>query len=212
MTGAMARDWSSRRRVWAALSDVFLDTETRWAFPSVALTLLESPFSPAEQERIWRYEAVPEFRSNVLTMFGEWAVLPLDEASLRRRARRAPTLWTRWWLTAPRWLTSQWRGIVILRERLAVQPVESRSAYADAWSVFSKVYLEGPTSPGCTTAHTDALRATGLSPDALSSTFEEDFRPVYRDLLIDEERRSEVQRAEHVFRTIALVGPAAARR
>ncbi len=203
----MEQDWSSRRRVWAALSEVFLDTETRWAFPAVALTLLESPFSSAEQERIWRYEAVPEFRGNVLTMFGEWAALPLDEVSLRRRARTAPTLWTRWWSTAPRWLTAQWRGIVALRERLAARPVVSRPAYADAWSTFSKVYLDDRPSADALTAHADALRVTGLAPEALGSTFERDFRPVYRDLLIEDERLSEAQRADHVHRAIALVGP-----
>ena len=196
-------DWSSRRRVWEAMSELFLDTEVRWSFPWVARALLESPYNEEELERIWRFEAVPEFRSNVLMVAGEWAALPFDEARMKRRASRSPSLWARCIPVWPGWLNAQWNEVMALCDRLRPYPAAEREAITLAWRALAEIYLEPPGEDTWTRERAEqSLREGAIDAPTLSRSFAEDIRPIYRRLLIDDERRAESERAASVQRAI----------
>src|SRR5262249_52750252 len=138
-----AADLERRRLVWKALSDLFLDTETRWYFPRIALVLARSGYSRRELTRIWRHEIVPECAGNLMQVAGEWAALALDEPALIRRASRWPSL-AGWILSAPvaRLLRPRWQQLLALWERLSPLPDPEREPLANAWSAFAHAYLE----------------------------------------------------------------------
>jgi hypothetical protein len=49
----------TRRAIWIALADQFLDTETRTWIPHTALQIVEAGYPLEEARRIWRYEVSP---------------------------------------------------------------------------------------------------------------------------------------------------------
>lgn len=60
-----------RTRVWMALAEQFLDTETRTWIPNAALACLEAGCDLREARHIWRYEVTPAVWS--WDLVGEWA-------------------------------------------------------------------------------------------------------------------------------------------
>jgi hypothetical protein len=77
--------------VWEAMSEHFLDTETRENIPWTALQCVKAGFSPEEARAIWRCEVAPALWSNLGVAPGVWAG------------------WDRDWLV--RHITSQLRGV-----------------------------------------------------------------------------------------------------
>lgn len=81
------RDIENRRPVWAALSDLFLDTELQqYHLAYIARILAESPYSLAEIETILYREVYPVCIPNMLSVAGEWAGFSdewLEEAILK---------------------------------------------------------------------------------------------------------------------------------
>lgn len=90
----MTRDELARRKpVWEAMSDLFLDTETRWAVPYIARRCAESGYDDEALERIFWGEVFPEAIPNLLQVAGEWGLLALDEAALIKRANHHGIPW-----------------------------------------------------------------------------------------------------------------------
>lgn len=88
-------DLDTRIPVWAALSELYLDTDVTLCYDSVARTLAASPYAHDELERILVDEVHPALYFNLLDVAGEWA--GFDEAWLVERVqavRRRP-LWRR---------------------------------------------------------------------------------------------------------------------
>lgn len=192
-----------RRPVWEALSDVFLDTETRWYFPRIASRLVESGYSTEELEQIWRYEVVPECMWNLCQVAGEWIGLALDEEALIRRVSNRPGLWGRWRArmlqAAIPFLGKQWESILALRQRLLSYPEGERPPTVEVWSMFAKAYLEEDLEQILFLDSAVArLQEQELSKERCVATLETDFRPIYGRLLIGPERRSEETRAANV--------------
>lgn len=196
-----------RRPVWQSLSDVFLDTETRWSLPGIAAVLVESGYGPDELERIWRWELVPEFIGNLLQVAGEWGGLALDEASLLRRASRPPGL-LREAVDKMRAMIVEcdWRVILQLRTLLLAAPAERRADLVTAWSMLARAYFTPEDEPPEKHEMTQLL-STGFSRSECRRLFDEELRPLYRTLLIDGERASEETRAHHVTALIAEATP-----
>ncbi|WP_420594363.1 DUF7079 family protein [Deinococcus sp.] len=68
-----------RRPVWAALSELFLDTELDEAdMHWLARTLRESGYPLAELEHILRTEVAPIVGGNLLSVVGVWSGFDLD--------------------------------------------------------------------------------------------------------------------------------------
>jgi hypothetical protein len=204
--GALSPGELDRRRpVWVALSDVFLDTETRWFFPRIARALAESGYEPDELVRIWRREAVPEFGTNLLSIAGEWGALAVDEGSLAARAEGGTSMGgLALQLTVGRALRSHLQALLALRRTLMRHPRGDWLVREKVWTAFAHAYLEPSLSEVLFLSHYSSdLRASGLATAALTEAFESEFRPVYRALVTGEDRATETQRAANVIELIA---------
>jgi hypothetical protein len=190
-------DLDRRRPVWDAMSDVFLDTETRWGMPRIALVLAQSGYSAEELEAIWEHEIVPECGWNLLQAAGEWALFVVDEDRLTERAEGKRSLLDRMMgVASPLVIGGQWRAIKALRDLLltVADPAE-QTLRAGIWTAFVQVYVEGSADEMPFPApYAKMLQATGASGAALLAAFEE-VRPIFRSLLIGDERADEERRA-----------------
>ncbi|MCU0647123.1 MAG: hypothetical protein MUF00_03970 [Gemmatimonadaceae bacterium] len=191
----------ARRTVWAAMSDLFLDTEVRWYVPDVASAMAASGFSREALERIWVHEVVPEFHANLcIPVGGEWAGFDVDTPALLARARRTPGRFARW-RNARRAadVRAEWAAAVALYDALLVQPDAERAGHAIAWSCFSRAYLE-PTLSDLFGLEgvVERLRGSALPPAALHRTATQDFFPVYASLLLGGERAAQAEREANV--------------
>lgn len=80
-----------RRRLWIALSELFLDTEVRWCFPWVAQQALELEYSWPEVESILYMEVAPVVSHNLFDVAGDWMGFDPDWLSdCIARQRREP--------------------------------------------------------------------------------------------------------------------------
>ncbi len=66
-------DLAERKKVWIALSDLFLDTDTSIFHENIVKALLASPYSIEELKKIMLYEVYPVCRWNLFSLAGEWA-------------------------------------------------------------------------------------------------------------------------------------------
>lgn len=70
----MSDDAEHRFRVWYALADLFLDTETTpETYAWIVRTLKESGYDKAKLRHIFADEVAPAFIFNLLDIAGEWA-------------------------------------------------------------------------------------------------------------------------------------------
>lgn len=100
-----------RRPVWEAMSDLFLDTETRWSLPYVARRCAESGYDDEALERIFWAEVFPEAIENLLQVAGQWGMLTLDEPALIKRANQGGIPWllrrAHGWMVQDGWLATR---------------------------------------------------------------------------------------------------------
>ncbi len=134
---------AQRRPVWAALSELFLDTEVRFFLPSVARDCAASPFTLEVLDRIFWVEVFPEAFGNLLQVAGEWAILTLDEAALVERASRGSVPRLEKWL-AQSLVKADWQLTRAMIERLRATAVASRGPLVLAWDVLCHRYFEAP--------------------------------------------------------------------
>jgi hypothetical protein len=176
---------AARVPLWTALSDMFLDTETRWYIPRVALVLARSPYEDEQLTQIWRREAIPQWGGNLLAVAGEWGMLDVDEKALVRHAEStAPFagVVTRFLLGGP--LEAEWQAIVALVRSLRAMQDADRERFTNVWTAFAHGYIELDLSAVMfIESHVKALRESGLTRDELLATFEEPFRPAYRAIV-----------------------------
>jgi hypothetical protein len=90
-------DLQHRRPVWAALSDLFLDTDTSLARSWRVGVLAVSPYSIEELQEILVDEVYPVCRSNLFSVAGEWAGFDPEwlESSILCRLRSPFHRWRR---------------------------------------------------------------------------------------------------------------------
>lgn len=108
----MTQDELLRRRpVWEAMSEFFLDTETRWSVPYVARRCAESGYDDEALERIFWGEVFPEAIGNLLAVAGEWGMLKLDEQALIHRVNHHSIPWltrrAHGWMVQDSWLAAR---------------------------------------------------------------------------------------------------------
>lgn len=192
-----------RLPVWDAMSDAFLDTETRWGMPRIALVLVQSGYSTEDLEAIWQYEIVPECAWNLFQVAGEWAMFVVDVPALAERAQgKRSLLESLLGIASPAFLGKQWRAILAMREALLALPAGDRAARAAMWTAFVHVYIEASLDEIMfLERHLTDLRATGASEHELREAFEA-VRPTLRGLLVDDERKHEAQSAANVHEVI----------
>src|SRR5262245_64306164 len=80
-------DLTTRRPVWNALSDLFLDTDVTLSRTWRIQQLAASPYSVEEIEQILIDEVYPICRSNLMSSAGEWSGFDLQWLEERILAR-----------------------------------------------------------------------------------------------------------------------------
>ncbi len=195
-----------RLPVWDALSELFLDTETRWYLPRVAGVLAQSGYSPEELERIWRWEISPECAFNLLAVAGEWAAMPYSVEALARRAASRTFHLRDFIAAAParRLLQPTWKALLALRALLVPLEPAERSQRVAVWGALLHAYLERSLDKLLFIDRELAtLRQSGLTAEELERLFETELRPRVKGLLVGDERRDEERRAVNVRELIS---------
>lgn len=67
---------AKRRKLWLALSELFLDTETRRSFPGIVQVARDSGYSWKQIESIFWNEVTPAVGYNLFEVAGDWAGFP----------------------------------------------------------------------------------------------------------------------------------------
>lgn len=86
-------DIEARTPVWAALSDLYLDTDVARFYDHIVETLAASPYPLDELERILFREIHPALYPNLLSVAGEWAGFDEDWLTARILAIRVQSSW-----------------------------------------------------------------------------------------------------------------------
>jgi hypothetical protein len=135
-----------RRKVWTALSDLFLDTEVRQWMPRMAAEVLASGYTDDEMRAIWSRELVPEFGPNLMQVAGEWTDLPYDEDGMVARAegRRTPSGVVA--VVAPS-IEDQLELVLRIRRALVDAPPEARDAIVGGLSDLFRSLLADEQPP-----------------------------------------------------------------
>lgn len=99
-------DLESRRPVWLALSDLFLDTDVNPLRAGNVRTLAASPYSLPALDAILREEVYPACSFNLTLVAGEW--VGFDANWLERRILHGGAPPRSWWRRLGRYLTLGW--------------------------------------------------------------------------------------------------------
>lgn len=108
----LADDLTSRRMVWAQLSELYLDTETDGSLQNVARALADSEYSMAELRAILFDEVHPALRANLTVAVGVWDAFDQDWLAGRILQRMSRPAWRRlpsWFLSGA--AKSIWRDL-----------------------------------------------------------------------------------------------------
>ena len=105
-TELTAAELASRKPVWEALAEFWLDSElVDYQFDYIARTIAASPYSIEEIHNIHDYEVAPAVSANLACVAGEWAAFDrewLEARCLDLVARRqSPWFGLRIWLQLP---------------------------------------------------------------------------------------------------------------
>ncbi|WNG43043.1 hypothetical protein F0U60_02245 [Archangium minus] len=188
-----------RRPLWAAMSELFLDTEVRGFVPPLALKCAQSGYDEPTLERIFWAEVFPLGIGNLQQVAGEWAALTLDEAELARNAVKGKLPKVRKALSG--WMVeSEWTAALTLLRWLRGEPTERWPLLVRAWVLLSRRYFERPGEPSLFSLadEVSALRGEGVDLGAEWQRFE----PIARGMLLDDEEGSPEARGEDVRRLL----------
>ena len=137
----------ARRPVWLALSELYLDTDTRPGLPALALTLARSGLSESELNAVWQHEITPLLHANLSSVAGEWAGWNEDWL-VGRLAERRPAGGSGWpplhralHKLRAGGVEAYFQTALTLRGELLGLPPSERAPRADAWSWLAHVYF-----------------------------------------------------------------------
>jgi hypothetical protein len=132
-----------RTPVWIALSDLYLDTDSRLSYAYIARTLAASKYKIEELHAILLEEVAPVVEFNLLQVAGEWAGFDekwlLREILDRQGRRRSSRLCVD--------ITSDWRCIKGLTQILRGLPPGEALLRSRAWHALILLFLDKKYSP-----------------------------------------------------------------
>lgn len=123
------------------MTDLFLDTETRWSVPWVALRCAESGLDDATLDQVFWCEVFPLAIFNLHDIAGEWAMLELPENALIAAAEKAERDRVQE-LTSAWMVKHTWDAALVLCRRLRAEPAERWRPLMQTWDVLGKRFLE----------------------------------------------------------------------
>lgn len=113
---------AAQRRVWEALSQLYLDSDSRDEYDGIARILAASPFTLAQLRTMLLHEVHPVLIGNLRSVAGMWDGFDADWLAAAIQARRA-----RRWRWPARWC---WRGYA--RVHWALLAARIGALHADA--------------------------------------------------------------------------------
>ena len=167
-----ADEIEERRPIWVALSDLYLDTDSRLSYAYIARTLAVSRFTIEELHVILNEEIAPVLEHNLLQVAGEWA--GFDETWLVDRILARQGRKRRMWLLVN--MQDEWQCIAQLTSILRALPAAAQSARAQAWHALIMLFVD--KQPTC-------RPSTAFTLQELESFFRNDLWP----LLIEGSRK-----------------------
>jgi hypothetical protein len=186
----------SRKRVWMAFAEHFLDTETRQELPQAALAAVEAGFSVEEAREIWCYEVTPAVGANLWSVAGEWAGwdeewLVATVAEAARRRRRPPGIGSYLAYRATvHFGHASWVAIErLMKALLAVDPAVRKTLASDLAALASHYFDFVPRDLG--------LQSPGRR-DELKRLYVEVFLPALRPTVFCGEGESAAMRAQRM--------------
>lgn len=136
-----ADELDRRKPLWSAMSDLFLDTETRWYPPFVGHACVKSGFDDATLERVFWAEVFPLALFNLHDIAGEWAMLELSEVLLAERAEKGER--DRVLELTDAWMVKHtWDASMLVCRRLRTEPRARWQLLTNAWHLLGKRFLE----------------------------------------------------------------------
>jgi hypothetical protein len=139
---------NARIRVWGAMADHFLDTETRQDIPLTALRCIEAGLSTEEARLVWQYEVSPAVGFNVWVVAGEWAawgsdwLVPRIERLRKRWDSRPGTLrWLRYRIRV-HFMHGVWVAIGRCMDALLALPASDREQAATDMMFLGNHYFD----------------------------------------------------------------------
>jgi len=136
-----ADDLARRKPLWSSMSDLFLDTETRWYPPFVGHAGVRSGFDDVTLERVFWAEVFPLAIFNLHDIAGEWAMLELPESALIERAEKGER--DRALELTDAWMVKHtWDAAMVVCRRLRKEPDARWQLLANAWDLLGKRFLE----------------------------------------------------------------------
>lgn len=129
-----------RRPLWVAMSDLFLDTDSRLSYVSIAERAAETPFSIGELENILREEVAPVVQNNLLSVAGEWAMFPEDWL-VEQITTRLSSRWRMPYLLLSG-VREDWRAIRLLVDRLRTIDRSQWPCRSKVWQAFQRLFLD----------------------------------------------------------------------
>lgn len=136
-----ADELARRKPLWSSMSDLFLDTETRWYPPYVGHACVKSGFDDETLERVFWAEVFPLAIFNLHDIAGEWAMLELPEGLLIERANKGDR--DRALELTDAWMVKHtWDAAMLVCHRLRREPAERWQLLTNAWNLLGKRFLE----------------------------------------------------------------------
>ncbi len=165
--------------VWLALSDLFLDTDTRLSFPYIARTLAASPFADHELEAIFQNEVAPAVEFNLFDIAGEW--VGFDETWLIAEITKRPP--KPYALRSPDTHLA-FQAVLGLAHHLRRLPDDAHPARIEAWRLLAKLYVNRDCPPPL------ELASLPFSPGELTAIFRLEVQPAYRPFALSYRRHA----------------------
>lgn len=192
-----------RRPLWTAMSDFFLDTETRWSVPYVGLRCAESGLDDAALDAIFWCEVFPLAIFNLHDIAGEWAMLTLPEQQLIARAERQERDRVNE-LTSAWMVKHTWDAALVVCRRLRGEPCDRWRALVDVWDVMGKRFLEDVGRKLISDPLPILSKGRGAGVDVAAEW--RFYEPVLRELVHDDEEKALEARLGEVAAMLAAAG------
>jgi len=127
---------SKRENLWLALSDLFLDTDTRGDLPRIALAAFNSGFSWEVIEQSYLEEVAPVVAPNLMQVAGDWMGFPQEWLFEQIRGRVPGTTCKSRLVTDQ--LHDEWLVVSLLYHRLLELPPELREERCRGWLLLAR--------------------------------------------------------------------------
>ena len=159
-----------RKPVWVAMSDLFLDTDVRVSYCSIARTLAAAPFTIEQMGAILNKEVSPIAAPNLMVVAGEWGGFDEEWLVSRITARLEGAL--RMPSSFGSVARADWDAVVVLITRLRRLAEADRPRQLALWDELLKLFLDRvpPIPP---------KRPDGWSNEELEAVWRDEMWPSY---------------------------------